>query len=250
MEVSMSMRSVLIAVVAVVLAAGTATADLKVVKVQHTDGFTVMGRETPPTDEEQTTWIGADRTRMASGEQSTIIRLDTNKLYVVNHADKTYNALDLPIDIGAFMPQGMAEQMKAMMTFDITVTPSDETKKVGEWTARRYDVEMKSQMVNMTMTMWATTDVSFNQDAYHRMFEHLNSLNPGFADLAKEMRKVDGLVIEQQSTSTMPMMGNTSITRTEKTVSIEKLDPPAGTYDIPEGYTEKPFDFMARMQRQ
>jgi hypothetical protein len=45
------------------------------------------------------------------------------------------------------------------------------------------------------------------------------------------------------------MMGDISVNTSEKTSSIEKLDPPAGTYDPPAGYTEKPFDLMAQMQK-
>ena len=46
----------------------------------------------------------------------------------------------------------------------------------------------------------------------------------------------------------MTMMGN-EVGTSEKAISIEEIDPPAGTYDPPPGYTEKPFDFMAQVQR-
>ncbi|HSO21571.1 MAG TPA: hypothetical protein VLT81_01610 [Chondromyces sp.] len=246
----MNIRTTLATAGTLLLVAGTAAADFKVVKEQHTDSFTVMGRETPAIDQQQTSWIGSDRTRVDSGDQTTIIRLDANKLFLVNHADKTFNVFELPVDIESFMPPGMAEQMKLMMSFEVTVTPSDETKQVGEWAARRYDVKMNSKMVNTAMTVWATEEIPIDQDAFHGMYEHLNSLNPGLAGVAKEMRKVDGFIVEQQSVSTMPMMGDASITRLEKTVSIEEMEPPPGTYEVPDGYTEKPFDFMASMQRQ
>ncbi len=243
-------RKICIIVVGLALVAGTSAADLKVVKIQETDGFTVMGRETPATQEEEVSWIGTDRTRRDSGDQTTIIRLDTNKLYLVHNASKTYNVLDLPIDLEQFMPPGMVEQMKAMMTFEVTITPGDETKQVGDWTARRYDVKLTSKMVNTTMTMWATTDVDFDKASFLKMYEHLNSLNPGLAAMATEMAKVEGFVVEQESTSTMPMMGDTTITRRERAVSVEQADPPPGTYEVPADYSEKPFDFMASMQRQ
>jgi hypothetical protein len=46
----------------------------------------------------------------------------------------------------------------------------------------------------------------------------------------------------------MTMMGN-EVGASEKTISIEDLTAPAGTYEPPADYAEKPFDFMARMQR-
>lgn len=233
-----------------VLAAASASADLKLVKLQHTGAFTVMGRETPATDEEQTSWIGSDRSRIDSGERTTIVRLDANKLYIVNHADKVFHTLELPVEIEKFMPAGMADQIKAMMTFEVTVTPSQESKTIGDWTARRYDIVMTSQMVTTKMTMWATKDVKFDHTSFHRLYEHLNSLNPGMAAVAAEMRKIDGLVVEQESSSSMPMMGDAKITRSERTLSATELEPPPGTYEVPAGYSEQPFDFMASMQRQ
>ena len=246
----MQIQKAFFVVAVVILVAGTASADLKIVKMEHTDGFSAMGRNTPPTDDEQVSWIGADRMRMDQGDQSTIIRLDTQKLMVLHHDDKTYNTLDLPIDLTQFMPPGMADQMMAMMTFDVTVTPTDETKTVGTWKTRRYDVTMTSKMATSTMTMWVTKDAKFNQEAFYSMYEHLNSINPGLADMAKEMRKVEGLVVEQDSVTTMTIMGNVTIKRTEKATSIEDLAPPPGIYDPPADYTEKPFDFIGAMQRQ
>ncbi len=246
----MQIQKALIVVAVFMLAAGTASADLKIVKMEHTDGFNAMGRDTPPTEQEQVSWLGADRMRMDQGDRSTIIRLDTKKLMVLNHDDKTYNTLDLPIDLTQFMPPGMADQMMAMMTFDVTVTPTDETKTVGAWKVRRYDVTMTSKMASSTMTMWVTKDAAFNQEAFYSMYEHLNSMNPGLADMATEMRKVEGLVVEQDSVTTMTVMGNVTIKRTERATSIEDLTPPAGTYDPPADYTEEPFDFMGALQRQ
>lgn len=233
-----------------VMVAVSAAADTKIVKLEHTDGFTAMGRNTPPLDQEQVTWVGSDRMRSDKGDSSTIIRLDLKKLFVLHHDDKTYNALDLPVDITKFMPPGMAEQMMTMMTFEVEVTPTDETKMIGDWKARRYDVSMTSKMADISMTMWATTDANVDQDAYYAMYEHLNNMSPGLEKMATEMRKIDGLVIEEEGTTTMRVMGDTTIKRRSKTTSIEEAVPPAGTYDPPADYTETPFDFMGAMQRQ
>lgn len=242
-------RKVLGIVIVIAMVAGTAAADLKIVKLAHTDGFNAMGRETPPVDQEQVTWMGKDRMLMIQVERSTIIRLDQKKLYILNHDDKTFNTLDLPIDLKKLMPPGMADQMLPMMTFDVTVTPTDETKMVGDWKARKYDVSMISKMAAMTMTMWATKDTSLDQEAFYAMYEHLNSMSPGMEAMAREMRKIEGLVIEQNTITTMTMMGGMTIKRNEKTLSIEDLDPPAGIYDPPGDYTEEIFDFVGSMQR-
>ena len=241
----MSIRKTLAALIVVLLAAGIAAADIKIVKQTHKDGFTIMGQTQPPEDGEQTTWMADDRMYMDQGDNTTIVRLDTMKLYVIDHTTQTYRILDLPVDLSTLVPPEM-QPMLAMMQFEVTVTPTDEHKQVGEWNARRYDISMTSQMFSMKSTMWATKVAGYDPEAFNSMYVHLNSLQPGMADAVKEMGKIDGLVVEQQGL--MTMMGN-EVGTSEKTISIENIDAPAGTYDPPADYTEKPFDFMAQMQQ-
>ena len=241
----MLVRKTLTVLFVVLLSAGLAVADIKVVKETHQDGFTIMGQTQPPEDREQTTWIGKDMMYMDQGDSATIVRVDTMKLYVINHTDQSYHVLDLPVDLSALVPPEM-QPMLAMMQFDVTVTPTEEHKQVGEWNARRYDMAMTSQMFSMNSTMWVTKVAGYDPQAFNSMYVHLNSLQPGMADAVKEMSKIEGLVVEQQGA--MTMMG-TEVATSEKTISIDNIDAPAGTYDPPAGYTEKPFDFMERMQR-
>ena len=241
----MLVRKILSVLFVLLISAGIAAADLKVIKQTHQDGFTIMGQTQPAEDKQQTTWIGTNMMYMDQGDNVTIVRLDTMKLYVVDHTTKTYHVLDLPVDLSTLVPPEM-QPMLAMMQFEVTVTPTDEHKQVGEWDARRYDMSMTSQMFSMKSTMWVTKVAGYDPEAFNSMYVHLNSLQPGMADAVKEMGKIDGLVVEQQGL--MTMMGN-EVGTSEKTISIDNIDAPAGTYDPPAGYTEKPFDFMARMQR-
>ena len=241
----MLVRKTLSVLFVLLISAGIAAADLKVIKQTHQDGFTIMGQTQPAEDKQQTTWIGTNMMYMDQGDNVTIVRLDTMKLYVVDHTTKTYHVLDLPVDLSTLVPPEM-QPMLAMMQFEVTVTPTDEHKQVGEWNARRYDISMTSQMFSMKSTMWATKVAGYDPEAFNSMYVHLNSLQPGMADAVKEMGKIGGLVVEQQGL--MTMMGN-EVGTSEKTISIENIDAPAGTYDPPADYTEKPFDFMARMQR-
>jgi hypothetical protein len=241
----MLVRKTLAVLFVVLLSAGIAVADIKVVKQTHQDGFTIMGQTQPPEDRQQTTWIGKDMMYMDQGDSATIVRVDLMKLYVVDHTTKTYQVLDLPVDLSTLVPPEM-QPMLAMMQFEVTVTPTDEHKQVGEWDARRYDMAMTSQMFSMKSTMWVTKVAGYDAEAFNSMYVHLNSLQPGMADAVKEMSKIEGLVVEQQGV--MTMMGS-EVGTSEKTISIDNIDAPAGTYDPPEGYTEKPFDFMERMQR-
>lgn len=241
----MPVRKTLAALAIMLLTAGFAAADTKVVKMTHVDEFSIMGQTQPAQDREQVTWIGKEKMHMNQGTTATIVRLDLMKLYVINHSSQTYHVLDLPIDLSALVPPEM-QQMLTMMQFDVSVTPVDEHKQVGDWNARRYDVTMSSQMFTMKSTTWATKVSGFDPASFKAMYVHLNSLQPGMAKAAEEMGKIEGIVVEQAGV--MTMMGN-EVNTSEKAISIEDLEAPAGTYDPPAGYAETPFDFMAQMQR-
>lgn len=245
----MTRTRVVAATLALLATAGIAGADLKIVQNAHQDAFSMMGQSQPASDEQRVTWIGDDRMRMDQGDTSTIVLLGQKKMFIVNHDEKSYYEIDLPIDLASMMPPGMAEQMMQMMTFDVTVTPADETKQVGEWTAKRYDMQMKSAMLTMDAVLWASTETPVDVDAYRSLYGEVVSLQPGTADMLAEMRKVDGFVVAQESTMSMTMMGDTKVGSTETTESITEAEPPAGTYAPPEGYTASEFDYMKMMQR-
>ncbi len=246
----MMRRRPVLLVSALLLVAGLAAADSKIVQHTHQDAFTVMGQTHAAQDEEQTLWVGSDRLRMDQGDTSTVVRLDLQKMFIINHQAKTISTLDLPIDLAALMPPGMGEQMLKMMTFKVDVTPKEETRTVADWKAHRWDVTMTSPMMNVKATYWATQDVSLDLKNFHALFQRLVSLQPGMAEVAEKLRSIDGFVVAQDAVATMPMMGDTTMKTTQQVVSIEKGDPPKGAYEPPQGYTSKPFDFAEMMKRR
>lgn len=232
------------------LTAGWAAADSRIVQQTHQDPFTVMGQSHAAQDQEQVLWVGSDRMRMDQGETSTVVRLDLGKMFVIDHAAKTVSTLDLPVDLKALMPPGMGEQMLKMMAFQVEVTPQEETRTVGSWKAHRYDVVMSSPMMTVKATYWATRDVDLDMDSFYGLYQKLLSLQPGMAEVAEKLRAIDGFVVDQEAVATMPMMGDVAMKTTQKVVSVDQRDAPAGTYEPPAGYTSKPFNFTEMMQRQ
>ncbi len=244
------MKKIMFIMVVVLLAVGVAGAEYKVVQKHHQDGFSMMGQTQAPTDEEHVTWIGDKKLRMDQGSSSTIVLVDAGKMMLIDHDDKTYTEVDLPVDLAALMPPGMAEQMMEMLKFDVTVTASDETKKVGEWNAKRYDLKMTSAMMSLDSVIWASTETPIDAAAFFNLFSVVMSLQPGMDSMLEQMREIDGYVVSQEGKMSMTFMGDTTIGSSDVVTSIEKADPPAGTYDPPAGYAKEEFDFVARMQNR
>jgi hypothetical protein len=237
-------------VACVISMTGAAVADTKIVQQTHQDAFSMMGRNQPAKDEEQVTWIGSDRMRVDQGASSMIVRLDLKKMIFLDHTNKTASTVELPFDLKEYLPPQMGEQMLQMMTFDVTVTPADEARTIGEWQTKRFDVVMKSAMVTMESVYWVTSDVEIDLSIYNALYEHILAAQPGLGSLAAELRKLNGFPIAQEGVMKMSMMGDTTIGMSTTTVSIDQVDPPAGTFDPPPDYSDEPFDFAKRMQQQ
>jgi hypothetical protein len=244
------MRGIVLAVVASLSMAGT-RADTVLVSNQHSDAFEVMGQKQDAKDLKQTVWVGAGMMRADTESSSVIVRLDRKKVYLLDHGQKTVNALDLPVDLAkAIAPEAkpMLEQMAAMMKREVVVTPTEETKKIKDWSARRYNVTMKSPMgMSVESVIWATKDVKLDVASFTEMSGVLQTTVPSGVEVAKEMAKIDGVPVLTEATTSI--MGTQLKTR-EELLSAEQKAAPAGTYEVPSEYKEVPFNPFDKMGKQ
>ena len=129
--------------------------------------------------------------------------------------------------------QGM---MKGATDIKVTVTPTDETKKIGDWKCRKYIQEMKTMMGPTTSEIWATQDLKIKYDVYQKFKEAFGgqgTFGNMMSSMAEEMKKVEGVPV--LTTTTMSMMG-ANITSTTELLEFKEVSAPEGTFDIPSGY--------------
>ncbi|HSS76685.1 MAG TPA: DUF4412 domain-containing protein [Thermoanaerobaculia bacterium] len=182
-----------------------------------------------PTNGQIHIWVAADKLRRDEGETSSIVRLDRGKVYLLNHGDKTY------VEIAAPDVQKLAPPAEAAIKVQITAT--EEKKKVGEWNARRYKVDISSpDGVHLDTTIWASKDVASHQ-AYGKLAAVLAALQPGSAEWARQMQQIEGFPVLQEADVAM---GGSRFKTREELVTVETKDAPAGTYEPPAGYKALP----------
>lgn len=224
---------------ALALLAGVARAgDLVVTKEKHSDAMPGQAA----TDTVETMWVGKDRMRVEEGTSITIVRGDLKKMYLIDSKAKTYSAVDLPIDMKKYIPAEMAPMLEHLGSMKATVTPTTETKKIGEWEATRYTMTLAMPMGGMTQEMWIVKSLGAEYPGWRELAGAVMSQSPFMGNLAEEMKKIDGMAVLVERTMKTP--GGEMKAR-EAVKSIETKEPAAGLYDLPEGYTEKPFDPMA-----
>jgi hypothetical protein len=227
-------------------------ADVYIQQKNHTDGFSVMGQSQPPKDDFFVTWMGSDRARMDHGEDtSIIIRLDKKVMYLVNHAESSYTemAIEGKNDIlstalaGSDLSeeeQAQAKQMmqgfSKMMKSSVSVTETGESRNIKGWNCKKYTMTMNMMGMISTSEIWATEDIKIDYELYRNLAYSLMGQMSGMEDMMKEMNKIKGIVVQQESS--MSMMGS-DVKSTQELVEVSNKSAPAGTYTIPEGYTKK-----------
>lgn len=239
------MAPVILIIFALAFLPSNAIADHLIKGKKHTDAVSMMGQSQPAKDEDTTTWLGKDKMRQDVGEVTSLIRLDKNKMYIINHGDKTYSEMDLPFNLEEMLPPE-AKQMLDAMDISSSITDTGETDTINNWKCKKYYVEISVSMMGMAMPikmdMWTSKDLGINLNEFKELYSKTLAANPMFQDFIGEFEKIDGYPV--LTIFTMDMMG-TEQKYKEEVLSVEKTSPPAGTYELPEGYTKtayNPFD--------
>jgi hypothetical protein len=231
-------------IIALAFSPTLAKADHLIKGKKHTDAFSMMGQSQPEKNEDMTTWLGNNKMRQDVGEVTTIIRLDNNKMYIINHADKTYSEIDLPFNLDEVMPEN-AKQMLDAMDISSSITDTGDTQTINNWNCKKYLVEISVSMMGMDMPikmdMWTSKDLGVDLNQFKKLYTETLAANPMFQDLIQEFDKMDGYPVLTEFS--MDVMGAQQ-KYSEEVTSVEKTDAPAGTYELPEGYTKTAFNPM------
>jgi hypothetical protein len=109
----------------------------------------------------------APTARRDDGRSAAVLRLDQRKLYLVDHASRTYAALDLrrtgngwTAPAASSGPFGGADSWR----FHARVEPTGETRKVGSWQAKRYRVVLTSEVAGdrTRLDWWTAPDLAID----------------------------------------------------------------------------------------
>jgi len=219
---------------------GTAQADTFIKQVTHTDAFEMMGQTAPEKNDTTIVWLTEGKACSQTGSEATVI-FDAKKglMYMVDHEKKEYSVISMDLfgggsEEGASKSDEMAKMMQAMGgPIKITVTPTDETNKIGDWNATKYNVDITIAMMVSKQELWATEDIKIDYTMFNAVSGGMMAQMPGFDKFVEEMKQIKGIPIK--SIIRTPAMGGVIVTTTKLIKYIEK-DAPDGVFDIPEGY--------------
>lgn len=225
-------------------------ADIYIRTKTHADAMSVMGQDQPAKDSVTEQWMAEDKVATNMENQSIILDLKANKMFIVNHGEKTYVETDLPLDIVKILPPQAAQMMGGMMKATVTVAPNGQTKQIGAWKCSGYDIAISMMMMTMKQTVWAASDVGFDLTTFMaKAYGNVLKAQYMFFDDAAlaEMKKIKGIPI---LTETILEMMGTQNHRSSEVVEISKKASPPGVYAVPAGYAKTDTLSMKDLQRR
>jgi hypothetical protein len=197
--------------------------------IYYEQEITIPGRTTMPEGFAKVVYVYISGAKMRDEPQGqgvrgpTIVRYDESRMYYLVTNNRTY--MEIPI-------QKRTPDEEAQIK--VTVTKTNETKKIGNYNCTRYEVTTKGleglPPEGMTTQCWMTTDVDV-ADEYAKFADAVNRSES--SKVAAEMAKVKGFPM--QVVITTPD-GKEYMTTTVTTV--RKQDIPDSMFEVPAGYTK------------
>jgi hypothetical protein len=241
------MKTTALVLLCLALCAPRAAADLLLSSKSHTDAYELFGKAVPAKDSTTTLWLGKDRLRIESEGQNAIVRLDQKKLILLDPKEKVWRAIELPFDFKRYLPPEkvlLAEQMFGARALTAKLEERDETRKIGEWNAKRWDVTLSQQGYAITQeVVWASSELKADAAAFAEMYTALMSITPENRNLVKELPRLKGIPVRRERTQNV---SGVAVKTVEELGSAVEKEAPAGLYDPPADFTEKPFDLLAK----
>ena len=237
----------IIVIMSLVLVCGLfLSADVYIKQNTHSDAVQIMGQTTPERNEVNHMWIAKNKMAMHGKDGSFIVDLDKKHVLMINHTNKTYVVMTIPIDLNKYFP---AQMMQMMGDVKVSISPTGNSKTIGQWKCEEYSMEMSMMMFTTKGTLYATTDVPFDWKEYQKdMYASFAQATMRLSEESvKEFEKIKGFQI--QTEMIVDMMG-TEMKTLQTVEEITKKDAPAGTYDAPEGYTKQDKLSLMDMQRR
>ena len=218
-------------------------ADHVVKKTKKTTETAMNGSNRKSSKNNGTTWISKNKLRQDDGgATSIIIRLDKNKVFILNHVDKTFSEMNLPVKLEESLTTE-AKQIIRVMKISSSVTETKETKVIKGWKSQKFSADISISMMGMdmpmTMEIWASKETGINLKTFRKFYAVLLSMNPFTKDLAEELKKIEGYPVLTKISMRVKGVETESL---EEVITVEENKAPKGIYDLPSEYTRTAYN--------
>lgn len=233
------MKRVLLMSMIIMILFSFLNAEIYIKTKSHTGAFEIMGQKKPERVEYSEQWIADTRMAHTRLQQTTVVDLDKNVVYIIYHEPKTYVETPLPLEMKKLMPTEMLAMM-SMWKVNAKTTPSGETKKIKEWNCKGFNVDITMGMMSMKIKTWATKDVAINwknftEKLYPPLLQAI--LGQGMdEETLNQYLVIEGFQVSSRITINIM---NQEIKSTREVVEISEKPAPPDIFSVPAGYKKQ-----------
>jgi hypothetical protein len=218
----------------------SAKADTCVKMKSHTDEYYYMGEVNPAVDRTTEVWFGKDRVAYVTGTQKFVIDIAAGTLTFVEMRDSSFAVATLPFDWSKLVGKDTLAFLNRYVRRG-EVKETSETKTIGGWKCRRYDVTSwidvdDGRYDEREEKVWVSTDVPVDWDLHRRVSRDALKLANYDDGLIDALVGIDGLSVEVE---TKIYVRGFSVDSSERIVEAAEKTPPPGLYEAPKGFRNK-----------
>ncbi len=231
------MKKMILISICIILSGTFNFADHKVTYVSRTDGYYYGGVNTPEEVYEQVIWIGDAKLAYITDARRVVVDLKSKRMAVILTGMKKYAMTELPFKMAGILPDNLEKYLAGLQTQGEVKVLSGK-KKIGKYNCNVYEssswILYQGDKVNEIDTKFFTsTDFAFDLDQYNKLNKHLRVLRNYGPEFIFELDKLKGIPVYTESYF---YPKGFAVKNTSEIKSTEELTPPAGIYEIPEGF--------------
>lgn len=193
-------------------------------------------------------WLGPDRARLEQEDEVYLVDTEAGTLEYVDLKKRHFDRHPSPNTLENTVPAAYLEQARAQfegqMPRRVEVTRTGETATIAGYEAERVVIEAggPGEPVTAHFELWVSRKLwtELEGTAYWPLERDRHSMSPYTAWLVEPLHELQAVPVKRSVTMSL---GNGRM-KSEYTTTVlsvrEAVDPPDGTYRIPEGFTPFP----------
>jgi len=188
-------------------------------------------------------WIGDDRAAYLEPGQRVVLDHSRNTFTYLNTRERTYVELQLPLDESRLFSPEMEHKRRALL-YGATVDATGRKDAIAGFECDEYEVTVWEERDGArdsyrSIHVWATTEHPADHALAEQLFDLFRRLQPRTGGAVDELRKIHGIQLRIDYEGPGNFVVRERLLAED--VEIARRTPAAGVYDVPPGYTRKPW---------
>jgi hypothetical protein len=214
--------------------------DSRIKEKSYTESYYYGGVVQPAEESEREIWIGQKKLCSINDNWKFIVDINQNLMVIINREDSSYVECSLPFEWSKIVSPKLVGMLKSFETKG-SVTPTGNTKKIDNWECQEYEVNSyilyQGSKINENDTkIWASVEVLTDNKNYAQLISIMRKFANYDSSYIQQLGKITGYHVSRES---FFYPKGFSVASNQKIIEVKEIDPPAGLYEIPAGYSKK-----------